>query len=207
MSADDRGRVTAPSGEVGRASHAQDTLARKAKMPLRFRQDAKGLEASQTLHASCVVIGESGVLIRGPSSAGKSSFATLLVAQARGRGEFGAWVADDRVVVTLRARRLIGAPHPAIAGRFEARGLGILTSPHEARAVLRLLVDLEEDVERFPALGELTARVAGAILRRLPLVAGRAGLYEACLVLDILRMRQVIESRPTPSLRVGSVGF
>jgi HPr kinase/phosphorylase len=161
------------------------------------------LEVSQTLHASCIVIRETGILIRGPSGAGKSSLAASLLAQARGRGEFAAWVADDRVVVTSCGQRLLARPHPAIAGRFEARGLGILAEPHERSAVLRLVVDLEEAVERLPSTGELTAIVAGVALSRLPLVAGRAGLYETFLVLNLVKKRQETEHRLTSTFRVG----
>jgi HPr kinase/phosphorylase len=165
------------------------------------------LEVTQTLHASCIVIGESGILVRGPSGAGKSSFAAVLLSQARGRGAFAAWVADDRVVVKSSGQRLIAAPHPAIAGRFEARGQGILSALHERRVVLRLVVDLEEAVERLPADGELSTAVAGVALRRLPLVAGRGGLYEASLVLNLIETRQEGESCPTSAFRIGAVGI
>ncbi|SEC61826.1 HPr Serine kinase C-terminal domain-containing protein [Rhizobiales bacterium GAS191] len=175
------------------------------------------LNPAQTLHASCIVVRDSGVLIRGPSGAGKSSLATLLLAQARLRGEFAAWVADDRVVVTSSAGRLLAAPHPRIAGRFEARGFGLLDEPHEPRAVLRLVLDLEEAVERLPAQSELSALVAGVALRRMPLVARRAGLYEASLVLsevwvssvdlDLMQTRQEGDSSLTSTSRVGAVGI
>jgi HPr kinase/phosphorylase len=136
----------------------------------------------QSLHASCIVIGESGILIRGASGAGKSSLAASLVSRARERGTFAAWVADDRVIVTAYRGRLIAAPHPLIAGRFEARGLGILREPHEPRAVLRLLVDLKDNIERLPVDSDLEALVADVAVQRLPLVAGRVGLYETSLV-------------------------
>ena len=172
----------------------------------------KRLDRAQTLHASAIVIGDNGILIRGPSGAGKSSLATLLLAQARLRGAFAAWVADDRVVVTRAAGRLVAAPHPSIAGLFEARGLGLVKEAYERRAVLRLVIDLEEEVERLPTATELTAHVAGVALRRMPLVARRAGLYEASLVLsvvlslpqvlDLMQTRQEGDSRLT--LRVGT---
>jgi HPr kinase/phosphorylase len=173
------------------------------------------LNHTQTLHASCIVIRDSGILIRGPSGAGKSSLATLLLAQARLRCAFAAWVADDRVVVTPSAGRVVAAPHPAIAGRFEARGLGLLSEPHENRAVLRLVLDLEEAVERLPEARELSARVAGVALRRMPLVARRAGLYEASLVLslvfalpqvlDLMQTRQEGDSRLTPGVGAADI--
>jgi HPr kinase/phosphorylase len=140
-------------------------------------------------------------LIRGSSGAGKSSFAAMLLAQARALGEFAAWVADDRVLVTRHANRLVAAPHPLIAGRFEARGIGILSEPHEGRAVLRLLVDLKDYTERLPERNELTGIIAGVTLPRVPLVAGRIGMYEASLVVSLIRMRQEEESRPTASSR------
>jgi len=164
-------------------------------------------DGPHNLHASCVVVGESGILIRGASGAGKSSLAGALVSQARLAGEFAAWVADDRVMVTEQAGRLIAAPHDAIAGRFEARGLGILSEPHEPRAVLRLLVDLEDEVGRLPSGAELTAIVAGVALQRLPLVEGRAGLYETSLVLRLLRVHREIEGRLTSVCRVGAAGY
>ena len=136
----------------------------------------------QSLHASCVVIGESGILIRGASGAGKSSLARMLVSQARERGAYAAFVADDRVLLAAKAGRLVAAPHPRIAGRFEMRGLAIASEAHEPQAVVRLLVDLEEEVERLPSRAALTARIADVAVPRLLLVAGRFGLYETSLV-------------------------
>jgi serine kinase of HPr protein (carbohydrate metabolism regulator) len=154
-----------------------------------------------------VVIGESGILIRGVSGSGKSSLALALLSRARRDGDFAAWVADDRVLITALGRRLVASPHPVVAGSFEARGLGILEEPHEPRTVLRLFVDLEEDVARLPARGELTARVAGVALRRLPLVARRAGLYETSLVLRLARMPLEKDGRQTLTCRVGGVAI
>ena len=37
------------------------------------------MAAATTLHASCVVVGEAGILIRGPSGSGKSSLAREIV--------------------------------------------------------------------------------------------------------------------------------
>jgi hypothetical protein len=209
MNADGQPPAPAPSGEAHGASPRRKTSENEPNAPLRLHRGGKTsrLATSHSLHASCVVVRESGILIRGASGAGKSNFASLLLAQARAQGEFAAWVADDRVVVTPRGHRLIGAPHRMIAGRFEARGVGILAEPHEPRAVLCLVVDLEEAIERYPERSELIATVAGVALRRLPLVAGRAGLYEASLVLNFVRMRQESESRPTWSFRVGTVGI
>jgi HPr kinase/phosphorylase len=171
------------------------------------RVEAIALHASQTLHASCVAIGESGVLIRGSSGAGKSQFALALLAQARLRGAFAALVADDRVVVKRAGGRLLASPHPAIAGRFEARGAGIFADRYEPKVVLGLVVDLEQEVERLPARRERATCIAGVSVPRLTLVAGRAGLYEGGLVLDFVLMSQRDSDPPATTFRVGKVGY
>jgi HPr kinase/phosphorylase len=209
MIADEPHTAETPAVEARPAFPEEEPPELRSETKLRLHSGGKGSRSatSQSLHASCIVIRESGILIRGASSAGKSSLASILMAQARAAGEFAAWVADDRVLVTRRANRLLGAPHPAIAGRFEARGLGVLSERHEPSAVLRLLVDLMDYTERLPERDEFTAIVAGVALPRLPLVAGRIGLYEASLVVSFIRMRQEDESRPTSSSRVGTVGI
>jgi len=209
MSAEEPDTAETPSGKARRAFSEETLPEPGAGTKLRLHPGGKGSRSatSQSLHASCVVIRESGILIRGASGSGKSSFASVLLAQARAAGEFAAWVADDRVLVTRHGNRLLGAPHPAIAGRFEARGLGILSEPHEPSAVLRLLVDLKDYTERLPERDELTGMVDGVALPCLPLVAGRIGLYEASLIVSLIRMRQHNESRSTSTFRVGTAGI
>ena len=209
MSVDGRGKAEIPSGNARPAFPEEKPPKSLAQTRFRLHTGGKGLAfgTAKNVHASCVVVGESGILIRGPSGAGKTTLATLLIAQARIVGEFAAWVGDDRVLVSHRANRLVGAPHPAIAGRYEARGLGISSGPHEPSAVLRLLVDLKDYTERLPERNEFTAIIAGVTLPRVPLVAGRIGMYEASLVVSLTRMRQESESRPTSGSRVGTVGI
>jgi serine kinase of HPr protein (carbohydrate metabolism regulator) len=174
---------------------------RQPSRTLASRADA----AHANLHASCVIVAECGILIRGESGAGKSSLAAALVSRARDRGEFAAWVADDRVLVKACGGRLIACPHLAIAGHFEARGLGILAAPHEARAVLRLVVDLEKVGDRLPPMNGLTAVIANVAVQRLPLVAGRVGLYETSLVFRLARTFRESGDRLTSTFRVGGV--
>ena len=52
--------------------------------------------AAETVHATCVVIDEGGVLIRGAPAAGKSTLARELVAIALLQGRFARLVSDDR---------------------------------------------------------------------------------------------------------------
>ena len=99
-----------------------------------------------TLHASCVVWQEMGVLLRGPSGIGKSDLALRLI-------DHGAvLVADDRVLIERDGDRLLASPPEILAGLLEVRGLGILRFPHQAKAPIRLVVQLVElsEMERLP---------------------------------------------------------
>jgi len=95
------------------------------------------------IHASAIVLGESGVLIRGASGAGKSSLALALIDAWRSPGAFASLVGDDRVACHIRNERAVLSPHDRIAGLAEWRGLGLLSHPYEVKAVLKLIVDLE----------------------------------------------------------------
>lgn len=97
------------------------------------------------LHASTVAVEGRGLLILGPSGAGKSSLALQLLA-------LGAQlIADDRTEITVRDGQLIASCPASIAGRIEARGLGILSVVPHAAAPLCLAVDLGiEETARLP---------------------------------------------------------
>lgn len=125
-----------------------------------------------TAHATCVVLGEAGVLIRGESGAGKSSLALALLDRARLAGGFAALVADDRVRVALHHGRLVARPHPRLAGRIEVRGLGIREAADLGHAalpacVLRLVVDLVPASPRLPEPEAGRTRILGLDLPRL----------------------------------------
>ncbi|WP_237480558.1 HPr kinase/phosphorylase [Lichenibacterium dinghuense] len=137
----------------------------------------------QNLHATTAVLGESGVLIRGASGAGKTALALALVDQVRSSGAFARLVADDRTLVTRRGDRLVARPHPALAGRAERRGLGIVAVEHEPACVLGLVVDLVEGrPERHPAPDALRCAIAGVVLPRVSLPAGPPSLDAIALV-------------------------
>jgi len=125
-------------------------------------------------HATAVVIGEAGLIIKGASGSGKSTLALALLERASDRGIFGRLVGDDRIHVASVNQRILIGPHPAIAGRLEQRGRGILTLPFLARAVARYIISIEaEPLVRLPAAGlegslsEMT--IAGIALPLIPL--------------------------------------
>ena len=131
------------------------------------------------LHAGCILLGEAGVLIRGPSGSGKSILALRLVETRRARGGFAAIVADDRVLVSRTSGRLVARPHPATAGLIEHRGVGIRTVPYEAAAVLRLVIDLAPSGgQRLPEEPERLTRILGV---ELPRLAGSASEADALI--------------------------
>ncbi|WP_395666585.1 HPr kinase/phosphorylase [Methylocella sp.] len=104
------------------------------------------------IHATAILIGDAGLLIRGASGAGKSALALALMATAQGRGLSCALVGDDRVRLAVEDGRLVARGHPAIAGKIERRGIGVLEKPYASEAAVRLLIDLAPwaDVERLP---------------------------------------------------------
>jgi HPr kinase/phosphorylase len=137
------------------------------------------VETPVHLHASAVALGESGVLIRGPSGVGKSSVALALVEAFRRRGDFARLVGDDRIAARVSAGRVLLSPHRAIAGLAEWRGIGLIEQDYEASVVLALIVELMpegsgQSLPRMPESEELQADllgVRGVPLLRLPACA------------------------------------
>lgn len=124
----------------------------------------------QTVHATCILIGRYGVLIRGAPGAGKTELAAALVRETLRDGGFACLVADDRVALAAEHGRLVARAPAAIAGLMEIRGRGIETVRHEPAAVVRLVVDLvaPELLERMPEAAETATIVEGIHLTRQP---------------------------------------
>jgi len=113
---------------------------------------------SVTLHATCVAIGGRGVLITGPSGSGKSDLALRLI----DRGAI--LVSDDGTIVEARDGRLLARSGPNIAGRIEARGVGILAFPHRPEAPLGLAIALDGVPQRLPEDPLPTRQIDGIAL-------------------------------------------
>ena len=128
--------------------------------------DAKSIHA-KSIHASALVIGDAGILVRGASGAGKSSLTLALIAAARADGRFARLVADDRVVTSLRHGRIIMRPPSAIAGLVELRGAGLASIAYIDGALLRLIVDIDPAAPRYPEEEARIAMIHGIGVRRL----------------------------------------
>ncbi|MFM8701974.1 MAG: HPr kinase/phosphorylase [Hyphomicrobiales bacterium] len=125
-----------------------------------------------SIHASCVVVGERGVLIRGKSGSGKTTLARRLINFAMQNGIFARLVGDDRIFVAGNGGRLIASGHPDIAGMVEVRGVGILKLPYESACVVRLVVDCSDQVRlRSPEEDDCLVTIQGIRLPRIETTA------------------------------------
>ncbi len=121
------------------------------------------------IHASAVVVRETGVLIRGGSGVGKSALALALLEAGVQHGWFAALVGDDRIGLDVAGGRVIARGHPAIEGQIERRGFGIEPAPREARALIGLVVDLTAlpMTERIPDPAALVVELETVLVPRM----------------------------------------
>tara|TARA_R110000824_G_scaffold118960_14_gene272132 strand:+ start:258992 stop:259483 length:492 start_codon:yes stop_codon:yes gene_type:complete len=118
-------------------------------------------------HATCIALGETGILLRGGSGAGKSDLAFRLM-QGRWQAKL---VADDQTLVTREGDALWASAPPVLSGLLELRGLGLLQVTPLARVRLQLVVELvpRDHVPRIPEPAAIS--LCGLSLPRLSLHA------------------------------------
>jgi HPr kinase/phosphorylase len=151
---------------------------------------------SETVHATAVLVGADGVLIRGESGTGKSALALALIERG------GRLIADDRLTLSVCHDRIVASAPQATLGMIELRGRGVIKVAHERSAVIRLVADIveEEGLERMPEEHQLSAAIAGIVLPRQPVPAATeraVRLVEAAL--------NASKSRPVKGLRMTHV--
>ena len=145
--------------------------------------------APDAIHASALVLGEAGVLIRGPSGSGKSSLTLALLALAGDRKLFAALIGDDRVLIRVSGRQILVSGAPNVHGLIERRGYGVVRAPTEPCAVVRLVVDLSPGRGRGPRLPDedaLSVPFGEITLPRLAFDAASAPVERAYAVLEYL---------------------
>lgn len=124
--------------------------------------------ARVNIHATGLVLGGHGLVLRGPSGSGKSLLALDLLDHWALRGEAAQLVADDRLDIECGAEGLVMHAPSTIAGLIELRGRGIVTRPFVASAAIRLVVDLVDDLERMPEPAQFLTELMGVVLPRCP---------------------------------------
>ena len=116
------------------------------------------------VHATTLQVGAHGVMLLGASGAGKSDLALRLIADG------ALLVSDDQTRLTVKDGRLIASAPATIAGRIEARAIGILPAPQIESAIVRLAVELKSPLDRMPEPATWAPpNVAGA--PQVPLIA------------------------------------
>jgi serine kinase of HPr protein (carbohydrate metabolism regulator) len=100
--------------------------------------------SSETVHASTVALDGRAVMIFGPSGSGKSDLSLRLI----DRGF--TLVSDDQTMVRKDGPRLLASAPPAIAGKLEIRGIGILEMPTTTDIQVTMIVELTSELQRLP---------------------------------------------------------
>ena len=128
--------------------------------------------SKQNFHASCVAIGEFGLLIRGASGSGKSDLVLRLLDEARGVS----LVSDDQVLLVEHQGALMATAPASLAGKLEIRGQGIMPWPYIAQVKLSHIVDLVEpaEISRMPEVRELQTSLMNHVFPCLKLAAKQA---------------------------------
>ncbi len=141
------------------------------------------------VHATGLVLGKHGLLLRGPSGSGKSLLALSLLDEWEARGQPGKLVSDDRVELAVEAGQLVMYPPRQIEGLIELRGRGLVARPFAARARLHLVVDFVDRLERMLEEEELVTELLGVPVARCPVP--KAGVvdsgHQLLLVREALR--------------------
>ena len=139
---------------------------------------------TRAIHATALVFGETGILIRGPSGSGKSGLAL-----AQDRNCFAGLVGDDRVIVEARSGRLSARCAANIEGLIERRGVGIVRAGGPKAALIRLVVDLPPRGEPAPRIAcreGKTVEIAGVALPRMFLGGVASATERAYAVIEEL---------------------
>ncbi len=103
------------------------------------------MKTPANIHASCVAIGNHGILLLGPSGCGKSDLALRLI-------DGGARLVSDDLTLLFVAKGALRAKAPAsIKGLLEVRGLGIIQLPVRTNVKIALAVKLGREGARLPA--------------------------------------------------------
>ena len=118
------------------------------------------------IHASAIVVRQTGLLFIGPSGSGKSELAFSFLTEAQRCGLSVALVADDQVFISLRNGIVIAERPEPIKGLLELRGSGIISMDSVAEAPMHYAITtvLHPESPRLPPENEMMELADGACL-------------------------------------------
>ncbi|OHV86392.1 HPr kinase/phosphorylase [Mesorhizobium sp. ORS 3428] len=128
----------------------------------------------ENIHGTAILIGERGVLITGPSGAGKTTLALTLIDHCRARGLFSRLISDDRLLATAHQGRLVCRAPATIAGLAEVPGFIPSPLPFEPGGVIDLHIRLVPKKEMARFQEEISEPVAGCPVPRIDLAERNA---------------------------------
>jgi serine kinase of HPr protein (carbohydrate metabolism regulator) len=154
--------------------------------------------SAANIHATGLVLGKTGLILRGSPGAGKSLLALELLDEWEGRGLPAKLVSDDRIEVEAGHKGLTMSAPKAIEGLIELRGRGIVSRPFVDSAPLHLVVDLVDEYERMVEEDALVTILEGVSIARCPVP--RAGKVDSRH--QLLLIREALRAlSPTPTSR------
>ncbi|CDX19379.1 conserved hypothetical protein [Mesorhizobium plurifarium] len=121
----------------------------------------------RNIHGTALLIGQHGVLVTGPSGAGKTTLALALIDHCRTRGMFSRLVGDDQLFAAAHGGRLVCRAPASIAGLCEVHGIGPRSLAFEPAAVIDLVVRLVEPADMARLQDETTETIAGCRMPRI----------------------------------------
>lgn len=118
------------------------------------------------IHATAIVVGQTGLLFVGPSGSGKSELAFSFLTEAQRCGLSAVLLADDQVFITIRDGIVIAERPEPIAGLLELRGSGIISMDSVAKAQMHYAITsaLHPESPRLPPQNEMMELAGDACL-------------------------------------------
>ena len=101
------------------------------------------------IHANCIAVGDSGVLLTGPAGSGKSDLTLRLIDR-----QYAQLVGDDQIRLQADEDAVWASPAPQLEGLLHVTHVGIVRRDYLACVRVRLIIDLvkAKDREGLPLL-------------------------------------------------------
>lgn len=96
------------------------------------------------IHATTISYKNKGIMIIGESSCGKSDLALRMIMQKGAK-----LVADDRTEIEIKKGKIYAYCPENIKNMIEVRGVGIVPMKAKKSAVIRLVVELVDDIKKI----------------------------------------------------------